>query len=410
MRYIIILLYLFLLPALVLGQQAQKQGYFNPDISVIADTFYQSDNSKDGMANILSNVSGFNHPLNAEFGPDNGFNMNELEIFISANVDAYFKGWAIPVLEPDGAEMEEAVIQTTGLPYGLQLKAGKFFSDFGRVNPQHLHAWDFSDLPLIYRLTLGVEAEGLNDNGLQVSWLAPTDYYILTGLEMLQGNNELMFNYVGEDPLPEKAGPRLFIGWVKFAPNLSNPQHALQLGISGASGIHQEILDNDADGTDDQWLSGINQFWGLDFVYKYDSLKSYGQGKWVVQGEYLNFHRNLEVEQDTLTPLSVGKNRKDTQDGFYLQATYGFLPRWRLGLRYDQVGLINQMELPSGLIESPDASNRITAMTDWSLTEFSRIRFQFSQGNYELAGRDEKVSQVFLNMVISLGAHGAHKF
>ena len=412
MKYFIFF-YLWLLPASAFSQEitppaVSKQGYFNPDISVIVDTFYQRSNND--ITETLSKVSGFANPLNSEYGPDEGINMNELEIFMSANIDPYFKGWAIPVLEPDGAEMEEAVIQTTALPYGLQLKAGKFFSDFGRVNPQHLHFWDFSDLPLIYRLTLGVEAEGLNEPGVQVSWLVPTDFYLLTGLEVLQGTNELIFNYIGEEPLPKKSGPRVLVGWFKLAPEIQDVKQALQFGSFFGRGVHQTILDNDNNGLDDQWLSGTNKFWGIDFVYKYDDTRAYREGDIIVQGEYLQRRRILEVAADNRSPLLVGQEQDNLQDGYYLQVIYGMLPRWRIGLRWDQVGLANRIELPDGSEESPDTSTRVTAMIDWSFSEYSRLRLQYAHGNYELAGPDEKISQVFLQFQVSLGAHGAHKF
>lgn len=392
----------------------QGGGYFqslNPDISLIIDGFYHGDTSREGIAHIFEEVSGFGHECaeGHEHGPDKGFNISHMELYFSANADPYFKGWGIAAIEEEGAEMEEAVIQTTALPHGLQVKAGKFFSDIGRLNPQHAHSWDFSDQPLMYRLTLG--QHGLNDKGVQVSWLAPTGFYLLAGAEAFQGNNETMFNYLGtNDGLPNKPGPRVFTGWLKFAPNIDNPNHAMQFGIFAGKGAHQEEHDGNTDGTMDHWLNGYSKFYGADFVYKYDDLRAYGKGDITFQGEYLQRQKDLTVKSHDLNAALIGKHKMEKQDGYYLQATYGLFERWRIGLRWEQIGLSNEINSPDGTSESPDASSRMSLMTDWSLTEFSRIRMQYNRGNYELSGADEWVNEFYIQLQISLGAHGAHKF
>ena len=92
------------------------------------------------------------------------------------------------------------------------------------------------------------------------------------------------------------------------------------------------------------------------------------------------------------------------------------MPRWRTGLRYDQlnsgnpdIGLIS-----SGTLAPADfprlAGNdpkRITAMIDFSPSEFSRFRLQFARDE---ARFNEADNQIFLQYVMSLGTHGAHKF
>lgn len=383
---------------------------FNPDISLIIDGFYQRDSSREGIAHIFEEISGFGHECTEEHhhGPDEGLNMNHLELYLSANADPYFKGWGIVGVTEESAEMEEAVIQTTSLPYGLQLKMGKFFSDIGRINPQHSHSWDFSDQPLIYKLTLGEHA--LNDKGIQLSWLVPTNFYLLVGVESLQGNNEVMFNHIGGISLPDKSGPRIFTGWLKFAPNIDNPNHALQFGLFTGKGVHQEEHDGNADEIMDHWLDGYSRFFGADFVYKYDDLRAYGVGDINLQGEYFWRQKDLTIENHSLNPALIGKHKQEKQDGYYLQATYGFLERWRLGLRWEQIGMINEIDLPDGTSESPDGSNRLALMIDWTLTEFSRLRIQCNRGHYELDGADEWVTEFYIQLQISLGTHGAHKF
>ena len=102
-----------------------------------------------------------------------GFNARNLELALDGAVDPYFEGFANIVFKLDNdneteIEVEEAFMQTTDLPWGLQLKGGQFFSAFGRINPTHPHTWDFADDPLVHGRFLG--SDGLRGVGAQVSW------------------------------------------------------------------------------------------------------------------------------------------------------------------------------------------------------------------------------------------------
>jgi hypothetical protein len=413
------LLVALLAPGLVGAQSlptpASGRGFqsFNPDISAIVDLFYHQDDADEGISHLTEELAGFGHTHgdgeegHHHHGVEDGFNLRHVELQFSADVDPYFKGSTIAAVDLDGAELETAEIETTGLPYGLKARGGKFFSDFGYINAQHSHQWDFADQPLIYQLALG--PHGLNDKGAQVSWLAPTPFYLLAGVEAFQGDNEAMFAYHGEEPLPTHDGPRVGVGWLKAGPNLPG-NHAVQFGAFGASGSHQEAHDGDGDGAEDHWLDGDSAFWGGDCVYKYNAPLPYGQGDFVLQGEYFNRRKDLELVGHDLAPALVGNRRVDEQDGYYVQAVYGFLPRWRGGLRWDQVGLTNTSDTPDGASASYGASYRSGAMIDFTPSEFSRLRLQVNRGSYETGEGREDATEVYLQCMISLGAHGAHKF
>jgi hypothetical protein len=394
-----------------LGKAVQN---LNPEISVIIDTFYHNSDADGKIQEIFEGIQGFGHAHgggsehdheHAEL--DEGFNLREVELYLAGSVDPYFNAYTTISVSEEGAELEEAVAQTTFLPAGLQFQAGKFLSDFSRINSQHPHEWDFVDRPLIYELTLG--DHGLLEKGVQLSWLAPTPFYLLTGLEVLQGGNELMFNHLDDENLPFEDGPRLYVGWLKFSPTLPS-RHGLIAGVSGGYGVHQEAHDGNADGAEDHWLDGHSYFAGANAVYKYDSGLEHGHGDFVLQGEYFYRTKDLELEEHELAPQFVGNDRTDEQDGYYIQAVYGFLPRWRAGLRWEQIGLINETELPSGATNDYGDNWRMGGMVDFNPTEFSRIRLQANHGHYTLEDNDEDVWQVFVQLIIALGSHGAHSY
>src|SRR6266446_5556998 len=133
-----------------------------------------------------------------------GFSLRNAEIALDGAVDPYFKGFANIVLKLDKKqgteiELEETYLQSSSLPANLQLKAGQFFANFGRQNPQHPHQWAFVDEPLILNRAFG--PEGLRSIGAQLSWLAPTPFYTEAFLGVFdgQGGTAFSFRNPGED-------------------------------------------------------------------------------------------------------------------------------------------------------------------------------------------------------------------
>src|ERR1041385_2933019 len=104
-------------------------------------------------------------------------NLNPAEFSFQSVVDPYARADFFLSLAKDPAsgkyeaDIEEAYLTTLELPADLQLKAGKFRMALGRLNTVHPHALPFIDLPNAYVNYFG--DEGLNDEGLSLSWLVP---------------------------------------------------------------------------------------------------------------------------------------------------------------------------------------------------------------------------------------------
>ncbi len=400
---------------------------FNPQISLILDGNYYHENQKGKSGEILDGAAGIGHGVGfgeEEAGLQNGFNLGESELVMSAIVDPYFDGYLTLTVGADGGTaLEESWLQTRQLPNGLKVKMGKFLSGIGYQNSQHRHAWDFADQNLAYLGLLG--GEGFKDTGLQLTWVAPTSFYTLLGVEALQGNDQERFGtqinnadaetILGNaQSLPEaKAGPRIHTLFAKFSPDVGDSQ-ALQIGLSYAQAQqYQQVLDND--GTplngDEYALDGKQTLYGLDWVYKWDSAGELGQGDIKVTGEYLRMKKDMKVTATgTTANLVVGDSVTGSQDGYYLQASYGIAPRWSLASRYDVNGATNELNT-AGTTTDLKQSSRIVVSLAVSPSEFSRLRLQLAQGNiYDDAGTKIALKQVFLQYTHSLGAHGAHKF
>ena len=135
-----------------------------------------------------------------------------------------------------------------------------------------------------------------------------------------------------------------------------------------------------------------------------------------LQGEWMRRTEDGQLAFD-LTKRDLGGDYSSSQSGWYLQVVYGFVQRWRTGLRYDSlrsgtpaIGLVGSGVLPPGAFPALRSASpeRTTLMVDWSLSEFSRLRAQFAWD--EARANNEHDRQLLLQYIFSIGAHGAHKF
>ncbi len=134
----------------------------------------------------------------------NGFTVQNVELSMGGTVDPYFDAQANVILQIDAdgetvVELEEAFFMTRSLPWGLQVKGGQYFTEFGRQNPLHPHSWTFVDQPVVLSRFFG--GDGLRSQGARVSWLMPMDWYseIIFGMQNSKGETVSSFLSVAEE-------------------------------------------------------------------------------------------------------------------------------------------------------------------------------------------------------------------
>ncbi|MEW8084370.1 MAG: hypothetical protein AB2823_02295 [Candidatus Thiodiazotropha endolucinida] len=379
-----------------------KDNLFNPDISLILD----------GRFGAFDNESDYELPgfmLGGEAGRgEEGFHLGHNELAISANVDDLFYGkLTAAIADHEGeteVELEEAFIETSALGNGLNIKAGRFFSSIGYLNQQHGHAWDFVDAPLIYR---GLFGEQLIDDGIQISWVAPTDIYLQLGGELLRGERFP----AGGASNDGKGASTLF---AKIGGDIGE-SHAWQLGLSHwraevedrTSGGHH----HEGEAEEVPTYSGDSDVTGIDFVWKWAPLGNASQRNFKLQGEYFIRDEDGDVIMDDGSESPESTTYDGEQEGWYLQGIYQFMPRWRVGLRYDRLesdnkGSDEEVLAEAGLDNEGHKPERITLMGDYSHSEFSRLRLQYARDD----SYEDSDDIVMLQFVMSLGPHGAHRF
>jgi len=360
----------------------------NPYISFVLNTnFYSSSIDERNL-----NSRGIPGYSTLGFEQKKGFNISEGELFLFAPVDPYFNLYAnIPFTE-DGGSLEEAYFVTTSLPEGLQVKGGKFKSNFSRFNAQHPHAWDFADAPLVYRGFMG--NEGLTEKGVQLTYLPKWPLYTLMGIEVLQGENEVLFNKNAT------GGPHAFSAFVKSSLDFGDSS-TLLFGPYAVGG--QTRTDTVSDGT---FFRGNSAIYGFETVYKWKPSK----GKsFVLQAEYLLRNQNGSLEStDSDTGLTTASRFTRSQDGTYIQGLYQ-MDRWRFGLRYDRLNLFKNDYRLAGENQGFGANPwRAAGTVEFNPSEFSRLRLQY---NHDRSGLDGKTNhEVIMQLILGIGAHAAHSF
>ena len=362
---------------------------FNPAIGVIlAGTYSVYKTNPDDYV-----LSGF--PLMEDALPvQQGLSLGETELSFSSNIDDQFYGAAVISFARDGGvEVEEAYLQTLSLPEGFIVKAGRFFSGIGYLNSVHSHAWDFVDQPLVYRAML---ANQFGDDGVQLRWIAPTYLFVELGGEALRG-----------DAYPAGGGAHKGVGTKTVFANIGGDvglSHSWRAGVSymNAAAVDRETGDPGAPDA----FTGTSKLGIVDAVWKWAPLGNPTIRNFKAQFEY--FKRR---EDGAFTAGDGGvadAAYKADQSGWYLQGVYQFMPKWRVGLRYDALRAdeVDAVLAGTALDRAGHDPSRTSAMVDFSNSEFSRIRLQYNRDD----SGPHTDRQWYLQYLMSIGAHGAHQF
>lgn len=382
---------------------------FNPAISLVLQGGYAS-YSEDPEDFHLEGM-----PLGGEAGlQDEGLALWETELTASANIDNLFYGQATIGLHSHEGEIEvdveEAFVDTLSLPAGLGVRFGRFYSAVGYLNEHHTHAWDFADAPLAYQAFLGGQ---YRDDGLRASWVAPIDaLFVELGAEALRGGS-----YPGGGNTSDFGGVHNLFATLGGDIGKEN---SWQLGVSR--------IDADVEGRSAGGHGHAHEGEGPTATFNGDSDLTVFDAVWktdlgdesalILQGEYFLRDEDGQVTFTEGTDTAL-VDYDGEQDGWYLQGIFQFNRQWRAGLRYDRLSADNDLTIvsspvldadevfeESGYQSSDHDPHRWAAMVDWSPSEFSRLRLQYARDD----SREETDDQVYLQYIMTLGAHGAHQY
>jgi hypothetical protein len=370
-----------------------------------------------------------------------GFTVQNVELSFMGAVDPYFTGEAhlIYFLDPlEGEsifELEEAFLTTTALPYGLQLEAGHFFTEFGQINPRHPHAWDWQDQPIINSRLFG--PDGMRGPGFRLGWLAPLPWFSELHFGMQNANGETMTSFLGgrgehshggeeeeseeehehgEELNEEEIGRRplverdvrnlkdlVYLTRWSNSWNLSDELTTV-LGFSGLYGPNATGRDGDT------WIYGMDMKWRWRPV---NNFRGWPFVLWQTEVVKRDFHADrftLVDEEDPDEAITLpGRTLHDW--GLYSQLLYGFSYGWAAGVRYEFAGGSGQSI--DGTRNDPFRADRyrVSPLLVWHPTEFSRIRLQYNYDHGNRLFNDTKnAHSVWLGFEFLYGAHPAHQY
>jgi hypothetical protein len=355
----------------------------NPQIGVVLDGYYQ-----DGERN------------NSE--REEGFGLGHTELNLSANIDDKFYGVLTAVLESHSDEtellLEEGFIETLALPYGLNVRAGRFLSDFGYLNSQHMHSDSFVERPIAYRTFLGSH---YYDDGIRANIVLPTDLYVKLAVEALNGDKM--------SSVEDGSEVGVYTTTLKLGDDFSESS-SWQFGLSylrNENGKVKEFEDyehgheeEEHDHSHGAVVTGSNLY-GADFVWK-----------WAPDGNYKYRNFTLTAEYMLLDGVVDSKFKDDAESpddlsAYYVSGVYRFNPIWSAGVRYGEAESYDGHAHGDYMHFTALEDKEFDAMIAWDSSHFGTVRAQYSR----VEDQDSEADNVFtVQYVMTFGAHGAHAF
>ena len=369
--------------------EAQKKvlpGEFNPSIGLVGETVFS-------YRSRGSNATGSDRP--------GGWDVfqRSIELNVSASVDPFAKGYAVinasadPVTGEAALGVEEAALQTTSLPWNLELKAGRFFGEFGRLAYIHDHELPFVNRPLALDQYIGGESRS---DGLQVNWLVPVEHYV--SLTLGVGDS------FGGDSPPNNPGGFRSIDELNFWTRLSTyfdltPDWQAEMGVSGLLNPRTD----DRGGVDALTGAGgvpmterERRLGGLDFALRYVPLRD-NQFRSVTWGTELLYSDNRYLVDPDATPGNGDEFNHDVGSlGLYSYLTWKFHRQWSTGFLFDYV---------QNAADEHDITYAYSPYVTWALSHWNQVRLQYTHTDHNAVSGLKDDDAVYLQWAWIIGAH-----
>jgi hypothetical protein len=362
----------------------------NPAISFVVDTALQTNTHGDGGV---------------------GFSLLSGELFISAPIDPFVRGYAsINGTSDEGFDVEEAALVTTALPWNLTVKGGRFFSDVGRFSHWHNEALPFVDRPPSIDRLIGGESRS---EGVELSWLAPIEHFV-----QITGG---VYNSIGEqegaEPVSSVFGRRSFseLTWLIRPQTYFDLTDTLNVEVGGTYFGVPQRRDRNLYGVDVtvRHQPGTSEFYqgttfGVEWMWN-DEKFADQRPRFDTAGAPLLVDPSVAFDPSS-NPQVFGDGRFYRQGGYaYFESFFG--RRFSAGMRFDY------SEAPSDDVDveslytaplSPNADRIRTysAFVTYLPSEFQRLRLQLDQIVAQGQKNDQRVT---LQWTAFLGSH-SHGF
>jgi len=351
-----------------------------PDISVVGD--------------LVSDLS----PEGSTQEGGQRFLVREIEIAASAAVDPYFRGDVfLGVSDEEGIAIEQAFLTTTALPYGLEVRLGRFLMPFAKLNLTHREALHTVEFPWVYQRFLG--AEGLKGTGVQASRVfSPLGFYQELLVTAVDGLGEPVEGLATAEPLNRRLGGLGYSARLRNYVDLSQASN-VELSFSALTGKRAQPLDV----PEESAVTAVGRRQttvGADLTYRWRPLQQGLYKSLIVQAEVLH-----QINRDPGATITLpggetvgflGPRRSYT--GAFAFARYQLSRRTFLGARYDW---LQDPETPASDL------NAASGYLEFFPSEFSKLIASYERYMPDVG---EGVNRILLQAVFALGPHKPHPF
>ena len=340
----------------VYGGSSAASKALNPDVSIIGD--------------FVGAAGGNSAPALATLQPFPSLQMHESEIGLQAIIDPYARGDFFFSFGETGVNVEEGYITFTALPAGFVAKVGKMRSAFGKVNTMHNHVLPWVDRPLVSTNLVGGE-DGIDDAGFSIERIlpAPKGIFLDATGQVFRGDSADVFQQQQRSDVSTVEHLRAYRDLTEST--------NLDLGLSYARGHNNGTTTSPGD--------FITQLYGIDATVRWKPLR---------RSIYHSFVGRSELIWSQRQELP----REQRAFGFYTSGDYQFGRRWFAGGRFDW----SDRSRFDNLTDKGAAAT----LTYWP-SEFSQVRGEYRFTHYA-ENRDS--NELLMQLIFSLGAHGAHPF
>jgi hypothetical protein len=322
------------------------------------------------------------------------FNQRSVELNLAGSVDPFAKGYAVinasadPVTGQATAQVEEAAIQTTSLPWNLTLKGGRFFGEFGRLSYIHDHELPFVNRPLALDNYIGGESK---TDGLQLNYLLPISHYVslTAGVGDQFGdtpNNVRNFRHFDELNFWGRGST-----YFDLTPDVS-----LETGVSSLWTPKEKDRGGMFVQPDGSILTERRRLVvGADMMVRYQPLRN-NQFQSLTWGTELLYSDNRYTDNPTGKLAGPAFNRDVGSYGLYSYLAYKFHRQWTVGFLFDY------MENPQNHFDKTCAySPYIT----WTISHWNQLRLQYTHTTHNAASPLKDDDAIYLQWAWIIGSH-----
>jgi hypothetical protein len=332
----------------------------NPDISVIGD--------------FIGAAGGNSAPALATLQPFPALQMHESELGLQAIIDPYARGDFFVSFGEEGVDLEEGYITFTALPASFVAKVGKIRAAFGKVNTLHNHVLPWIDRPIVTTNLVGGE-DGIDDAGVSVQRILPAPKGIF-----LEATGQVFRGDAGDVFQSSRRNDISTVEHLRAYKDITESTN-LDIGLSFARGHNNgTFVSNPIPLTD-----LLTNLYGVDATLRWKPLRRAIYHSFIARSEFVWSQRQqFPSEQRAF--------------GFYASGDYQLGRRWFLGGRYDRADRAASANLTD--------KGGSAVLTYWP-SEFSQIRGQYRFTKY---AENVNANELLMQVIFSLGAHGAHPF